>query len=366
MIKLDYSLETPEERNELVQQILAETPEPNEKYLEVLADYLILCMEKQEKKEKKILTENRLATVNKRETSFEGLVSQFENGEDGVYNLISENNKVQIFQPKISITKKDVEEIPLMAQLKEAIHFWETKMATATGRDAYIIKHTLIDLRKDQYILKNAYRRPITLTKITRSKNHVQLDGEIIVDDKNGTVAYAGITLADPAVCSALLCNYARLKEDSWGDFESDTWYLIQDFERVCDIALAPYPLYMRIVEYKIDGEQNIEIQRRIQEEFGIKHTVEYISSLWRNKIPKLIAEAAIDDFLYWHFLQEEKGVYKRCSRCGEVKLANNRYFSRNKTSKDGFYSICKSCRNAKSKKNALGQKQFSDNSQKS
>jgi hypothetical protein len=32
-------------------------------------------MEKEEKKQKKILTENRLMTVNKRETSFEGLVA---------------------------------------------------------------------------------------------------------------------------------------------------------------------------------------------------------------------------------------------------------------------------------------------------
>lgn len=75
MIKLDYTLESPEERNELVKKILEENPEPNSKYLEVLADYLILCMEKQEKKEKKILTDNRMATVTKRETSFEGLVS---------------------------------------------------------------------------------------------------------------------------------------------------------------------------------------------------------------------------------------------------------------------------------------------------
>lgn len=56
-------------------------------------------MEKQEKKERKILTDNRLVTVNKRETSFEGLVSQFENGEDGIYNLITDN-KNTIFQPK--------------------------------------------------------------------------------------------------------------------------------------------------------------------------------------------------------------------------------------------------------------------------
>ena len=73
-IKLDYSLANPQDRNELVKQILAETPEPSERYLEILADYLILCMERQERKEKRILTDNRLTTVNKRETSFEGLV----------------------------------------------------------------------------------------------------------------------------------------------------------------------------------------------------------------------------------------------------------------------------------------------------
>lgn len=120
IIKLDYSLANPQDRNELVKQILAETPNPNERYLEILADYLILCMERQERKEKRILTDNRLTTVNKRETSFEGLVGQFENGEDGIYNLIT-NNKNIIFQPKVTITQKDIEEIPLLAQLRSAI-----------------------------------------------------------------------------------------------------------------------------------------------------------------------------------------------------------------------------------------------------
>ena len=108
MIKLDYTLQTPEERNELVKEILKETPEPNEKYLEILADYLVLCMEKQEKKQKQILTENRMTTVNKRETSYEGLVSQLENGEDGIYNLTSDNKNV-LLAPKITITKRDIE-----------------------------------------------------------------------------------------------------------------------------------------------------------------------------------------------------------------------------------------------------------------
>ena len=42
MTKLDYSLQTPEERKELVEKILDEAPDPSEQYLESLADYLIL------------------------------------------------------------------------------------------------------------------------------------------------------------------------------------------------------------------------------------------------------------------------------------------------------------------------------------
>ena len=154
----------------------------------------------------------------------------------------------------------------------------------------------------------------------------------------------------DPRICSAILCNYSKLKEDSWGVFDTDTWYVMEEFDKVSSIALAKYPMYERLVECKIDGLQNVQIQEILEEEFGVKHSLEYISSLWRKKIPNLIASAAEDEFLSWHFLNEEKGKYKKCSRCGEIKLAHNKYFSKNKTSKDGFYSICKDCRNSKKK----------------
>ena len=55
-----------------MEEILKENPNPGDKYLEILADYVVLAMEKQERKERRLLTENRMATVNKRETSFEG------------------------------------------------------------------------------------------------------------------------------------------------------------------------------------------------------------------------------------------------------------------------------------------------------
>ena len=304
-------------------------------------------MEKEEKKNKKILTENRMTTVNKRETSFEGLVAQLENGEDGIYNLIT-NNKQIIFQPKVTITKKDLEEIPPLRDLRQAIESWEAKLKVAEGKDRFIIKKALIEMRKDQYIIKNFYRQPLTLNKITRSTNTIPLIDTTCEFDEDGYPIPKGISLMDPKVCEAILCNYSRLKQESDGKFEGDTWYMIYDFELLCENALEKYPLYMRLLEYKVEGMPNIDIQTQLQLEFGIKHSIEYISSLWRNKIPKLIASAAEDQYLDWYYLNIEKGKYKRCSRCGKIKLAHNKYFSKNKTSKDGFYSICKECRNKK------------------
>lgn len=304
-------------------------------------------MEKQEKKEKKILTDNRMMTVNKRETSFEGLVSQLENGEDGIYNLISEN-KNQIFQPKITITKKDLEEIPFLKQLKDTINIWETKLKNSEGKDAYTIKKALIEMRKEQYIIKNAYKRPFIPNKLIRSKAILNFQDTTHEFDEKGYPIPEGVSLLNPEICSIILCNYSKLKENSYGEFENDLYYLMRFFDEVADKALKNYPLYNRLVECKVDGLQNIQIQEILEREFGIKHSLEYISSLWRKKIPKLIASTAEDEWLDEYYLFEEKGKYKKCSRCGQIKLAHNKYFSKNKTSKDGYYSICKSCRNKK------------------
>lgn len=345
MIKLDYTIESPEERKALVEKIIEETPDLTPSYLEVLADYMIIPLEKRERKERKILTDNRMATVNKRETSFEGLVSQLENGEDGIYNLMNENKNV-IFQPKISITQHDLDTIPCLRQLRETINTWESASKRASGRTAFIMKKALIEMRKDQYVIKQAYKKPIVLTKMTRSlRSHIPLEDKSYMDGSE--LIIDGISLMDPEVVSAILCNYSKLKEDSYDQFDGDTWYLIQDFDEISSQALEPFPIYLRIVEMKIDKLQNTEIQQRLKEEFGTTYSIEYISSLWRNKIPKVIAAAAIERFITWEY--KRKGYpMKKCTKCGQIKPAHNQFFSKNKTSRDGWYSICKTCRNKK------------------
>ena len=349
-ISLDYKLETPEERRDLVQKIIDNTP-PNKltnRYLEVLTDYIVFAMDKEERKKKKILTENRKITVNKRETSFEGLVGKFENGEDGIYNMIT-NDKNIIFMPKVTITEQDVAEIPGLKELKESINKIEEEIKKATGRKKFLLKKQLIEMRQDQYVLRSFYHQPIYCMNAIKSFNKIDLHENISITEKGDIKSDGLITLFNPSHISALLCNYSKLKEDSWGNFYGDSYFLMEDLDALIDKTLKDdFPLYYDLLIYKIDGKQNAEIQTLLNLKHGVKHSVEYISSLWRNKIPKLLAERAQDDYLIWYYTIKEKGKWKRCSRCGQIKLAHNRFFSKNKTSKDGFYSVCKCCRNKK------------------
>ena len=74
---------------------------------------------------------------------------------------------------------------------------------------------------------------------------------------------------------------------------------MMMDLDNLVDAALEKkFPLYYDLVIYKIDGKSNTEIQGLLEEKYGIKHTVEYISSLLRNKIPKLIADTATKQYL--------------------------------------------------------------------
>lgn len=352
-IKMDFSLETPEERRQKVEEIIAHTPEERltPRYLEKLSDYILMAVTKEEKKDKKLLTDNRMVTINKRETSFEGLTEKLENGEDGIYNMIA-NNKNIIFAPKVTITEKDIEEVPGLKELREAIKEIEEQAKMATGRKAFLLKKQIIEMRQDQYVLKNAYRKPIYCTNLIKSARKVDLSENITVDAEGKVHSDGLINFFDEKHVSALLCNYSKLKEDSWESLSSDIHWMMIDFDNLTDNALKDkYPLYYDLMVYKIDGKTNQEIQELLYEKHGIKHSVEYISSLWRNKIPKLIVEQAENEWLIWHYTFEEKGHWKRCSRCGQIKLGHNHFFSKNKTSKDGWYSICKECRNSASKK---------------
>lgn len=350
VLRLDPTIQDPAERNQLVKKILAQTPPEKltSSYLEYLAKYLTYPTDKKERLQNKIITENHASWVSKRQTSFEGLVQKFESGEDAIYGMIA-NDKNIIFTPKVEITQKDIEEIPGLKELREAIAKVEEQYHAATGKKRAALRKQMIEMRKDQYVLRSAYRPPIYCLNATRSFNNVSLDEKISLDENGEFIIEGNFSLLKPECVSAVLLNYSKLKEDSWGCFKSDSYYMLFDLEDLVDNTFKDkYPMLYDLIIYKIDGKTNQQIQELLNRDYGIKHSFEYLSSLWRRKIPKMVSEEAKKEWLIWHYTTEVKGKWKRCSCCGKIKPAHNLFFSKNNTSKDGWYSICKDCRKEK------------------
>lgn len=346
---LDYTITDPQERNKIVHQIINKIPEEKltPYYMEQLTKYLV--QDTSSKKQKVILTDNRMITVNKREVSFQGLAEKLENGEDGIYNLMTGGDKNILFVPKIGITDDDIENIPGLKQLRQEIEKIEIQQKAARGKRKFLLTKQLIEMRQDQYVLKSTYKPPISMTRLTKSSTCIDLSEKVTIDQNNEPVSNGLISFFNPDHICCLLCNYSKLKEEAWGRFQNDIYYLMEAFDELADEALKDkFPVLYKIMIYKIDGLLNKEILEKIKEQFNVTYSIEYLSAIWRKKIPKIIAEQAKQDWIVWHYTIEEKGKWKRCSRCHKIKLAHPYFFTKNKTSKDGFYSLCKECRNKK------------------
>ena len=151
-LQLDYSLHTPQERTEYVQKLLVKLPSDdiNNRTLSYLSDYILFVGDKnQTKKErsadKPIITRNRETTIDKRQTSYEGIVATLENGEDGLYTMIRQD-KNQILDPKDPISETDIEIIPGMQIYLDTIENLKNQFEKAKGSAArWSLKRAIIE-----------------------------------------------------------------------------------------------------------------------------------------------------------------------------------------------------------------------------
>jgi hypothetical protein len=209
-------------------------------------------------------------------------------------------------------------------------------------------------MRKDQYILKNSAKPTMCVAPTPKGINKIDLSEHRYIDENGDPQSTGLISFFKPEHISAILCHYNALQIEVKGRYWDDFYYLMKDFDALMIKALSDYPAYLDIVKYKVDNKTNIEIQEMLFSKHNIQHSIQYISQLWRTKIPKMIAECAQHDFLLWQASQDPSMQMKKCACCGQKKPANARFFSRNKTSKDGWYSWCKMCRNKKNAENKI------------
>ena len=277
---LDYTLKDPKERVELVNKIIETIPSEklSNVLLEKFATYIISAMDKKQQKKRQINTENRMVTINKRQTSFEGLISKFENGEDGIYNMII-NDKNVLLTPKYQITQEDIDSIPELKKLRDEIEKVEKQWEQAKGKKKYLLKKQIIQMRQDQYVIKSAYKPVTYCLNLVKTLSFLDLSDKLEIDEKGNIVNKGLISLFNPTHVSLLLCNYSKLKESCWDRFQSDLYYLMKDLDNMVDRALKDkYPLYYDLVIYKIDGKPNLEIQQLLYDTYNITYSVEYLS----------------------------------------------------------------------------------------
>jgi len=353
-LHLDYSIKDPKERELLIEQIIASLPPEKLTQTEIqrFSNYIIDAVTEQEKKELlgtgykgDIMTDNRMVTISAREVSYEGLVEKFENGEDGVYGLMA-NNKGYLLTNKKRITQEEIDAMPDLKSFVAEIERVKEAAKRATGKDRYKLNQQLIQMHKDQYDIRASYKPPQTTHKGARGgSNAIKLDDDIEMIDGE-PVSKGLISLFNPDHVRAILHDYENLKQEADGQFNNDLYYLMEEVDQLINKVLSGllYDLFIM----KTRGDNNLEIQAALKEKYNVNHSIEYISSLWCQKIPTLLADKASYDYIMWYYTEKERGNWKTCSRCGQTKLAHNRFFSKNNTSKDGYYSICKDCRNEK------------------
>lgn len=297
VIHLDYTLKTPEERIALVNKILEQTSpqdlRPN--YINYLSDYILFVADKgqttkERKEEYPIVTENRKVTINKRQTSYEGMVETLENGEDGIHALMNDS-KVQLLDNRDRVTEEELEKFP---QLREQVNIIETlksHMKNATGQKRYQLKKQIIEQWQQLYSirasLKNTSFKSANPSRQVKSMARMSIPEQITINKETGAIKIdSPLSLLKPEHVSIILSYYSELKQECQDDLHGDMHWLLIDLENAITYALRHNKTSVRsdvlldLIIWKIDGETNEEIQRRMNAKYGIVHTAQYYSNL--------------------------------------------------------------------------------------
>jgi hypothetical protein len=128
----------------------------------------------------------------------------------------------------------------------------------------------------------------------------------------------------------------ALLKVRTLNDFDSDLFCMTYDLDK-----------YVRLCEFT-DTEKEVLLlwrdrdatQDSIAKAIGIK---QQSVNKALHRICNKIMEVYNEEYEDWYYLNVEKGVYKRCTKCGTVKLVSK--FGKRANSKDGLRSYCNVCR---------------------
>lgn len=349
---LDFSIKDPSARVELVSEICSDqTSNLTDTYLNAMSDYILRTADAgqtsfERRQEYPTVTKNRQVTTSKRQTSLEGLVESFENGEDGLYSILGDDS--QLLDARDLITDEDIESIPTMREMHDLIGTLTNQFNEATGRRKYQLKKSIIETWQQMYLLKASVRgawASSAVRKQVQGMGKQALPENMRLDEEDEPVSDCPVSLYNPAHVSFLLTYYTQLKNETYEDLNSDMRWLLIDLENLLDKATCDKPELREVAALKMRGVPSNELVPYVNEKYGTSHSEQYMSTIWRRIIPNLVVQEAKRHYVnhVWH--NDKSRLWKICSSCGRVLPLHQYWFPRNSPSPDGFYSKCKECR---------------------
>ena len=387
MLNLDFTLETSSERSLYVDNYMKENSNYNftTSDLETIANYILYGKDREDGKSavdrKEIQIKPKYSSYKKKEP--ESLDELMESPTFDERVFLKGDNKYKTIKPKIN--REEDYDIPTIKELWETIDYYQYLIDCNTGKiedptarklnsvELYKIKHMVIDLRRQQFYLKDIFKPTICMFGTTAKKSYFNNDSSIPWDLENSDFAVAplGVLIGkDPKFYTPkdytgedysynknakfiidfrnsdhiyyLLENYEDLRIMTETNPESTMGFILDTLDFYA--ARANFSESKKaIIEYKKKKIPNEEIKVKLNKEFGLNHSANYISTLWKQKICVGISEAAR---LHYDYFQNRNKpfAWKRCNQCGKKKLKDTREFMRKSRSSDGLSNKCKEC----------------------
>lgn len=379
--KLDYEVKTGEERTEILRKALEDNPDlvtylsssrfknktihKNQKSpqteseyigknLEKLADYILMCdneLELNDTSKYPYMTRSDFSRFKKREEVmsedelkyFKELEQKAKRKNFKLDNKIKVANKDRLNNPYLTETTISLKALKQILRQKCNNLSKEEQLC---DKEIKKIKHTIIEIGKDEVEIKRIMDGIIYFKRLIPDTTVYSFDSDTGYVNEYGQ--YKKITencvkFENKKHVESLLKHYATLKNAVEYDIDSDIKHIIwvlDDFIKKCDFD--EYMLY--IIKCKADGISNKNVAQLVNSKYNKKLTGRDVSralSTMANKIKNEFLKNKKE----WLLSKNKNTKYKRCSKCGKTKPLTRDFFSLNKISRDGYYSICKVCK---------------------
>lgn len=404
---LDYSIERDVDRVAAVYDILdklEKTPTPND--LELMASYILYG------KDENGLNAVQRGEISNGNTRFNSYRTKDDKAVslDGILdNPLADQSELRPAQSRDPYTHKlrqirrpkyakdgtliDIgdADIPGMQELWQCIDRMDKWIAQLDGRlppdedtklddnsyHVYQLRHSLIDMRRHQYYLKDAYKPALHFLAADHPKPQFidwcadsfywispeewksRVDNALLASISHNLEDYEQRTnpltgqleikwvvkhhifnWENPAHVRAFINNYSLLYNQLEERLNADGRMFFFDFDRYRKMAHFT-PVREFLIDHKLRQTPYDEILSELYAIYGLTYNENHLCTIYAQEIPAKIAETALRHRL---LVETPPSKCKKCSRCGRVLPQIPFFFTKNKTHKDGLSSACKDC----------------------